>query len=80
MLLWRMPLVSIVVTIVGHLLWLTTMASTGIAEIVKNKYWLHFMASFLWGSAFERKLFTIIHIYFYVYMSLPIVSGIWIMG
>ena len=59
---------SIVVAIVGHLLWLTTMASTGIAEIVKKKYWLYFIASFFGGSAVKRKLFTIIHVYFYVYV------------
>ena len=58
---------SIVVAIVGHLLWLTTMAPTGIAEIVKKKYWLHFIASFL-SSAFGRKLLAIIHMFFYVYV------------
>ena len=61
MLLWRMPLVSIVVAIVGHLLWLTTMAPTGIAENVKKKYWLQ---QVFCSFAFGRKLLAIIHIFF----------------
>ena len=77
MLLWRMPLVSIVVAIVGHLPWLTTMAPTGIAKIVKKKYWLHFIAS---SFLLLKKIVGYNSDIFFTYMLLPIVTGIWIMG